>query len=308
MHVTHFNAPIFYKSKFIVTIHDLIHHRFTQESATTHNPYVFKIKRFAYHHVIAHAINASQTILTPSNFVKNEIVKTFRVDPAKITVTYEAAEEEYSRKPQTPDPGTQNLLGEYNIKQPFIIYVGNAYPHKNLERLLEAFEILTKRHSRSAQRNDQAHSGSEKELKLVLVCPRDIFWKRLKEKIEELRLEEKVILTGYIPPKELSEVLRSAQVYVFPSLSEGFGIPGLNAMAAGLPVVCSNIPTLKEVYGDAALYFNPGSPKDIAAKIKQVMTDKKTRSELVKKGQNHVKKYSWQKMAQETLKVYETAI
>jgi len=142
LHFTHFNVPVFYRGKFIVTIHDLIHHRFRQESATTRNLYIFKIKRFAYRHVINHAVKDSQKILTPSNFVKDEIVRTFRIDPAKIVVTYEAAEEEYFRTSSKFKVQSSKFLEKYNINQPFIIYIGNAYPHKNLERLLQAFKIL----------------------------------------------------------------------------------------------------------------------------------------------------------------------
>ena len=112
-------------------------------------------------------------------------------------------------------------------------------------------------------------------------------------------------MTGYIPANDLAIIFRSAKAYVFPSLSEGFGIPGLNAMAAGLPVICSNIPPLKEIYGDAALYFNPNDTFDIAQKVSKVLSDSKTRSFLVARGKEQVKKYSWQKMAKETLNIYK---
>jgi len=292
LHVPHFNAPIFYKGLFIITIHDLIHHQFSESSVTTKNPLIFKIKRFGYRFVINYAIKNSQKILVPSNFVKNELIKTFGVNPQKITVTYEAAEEEYFQKSNVKSQRS-NVLEKFSIRKPFLIYVGNAYPHKNLEKLLEAFKILTTNYEL-------------KTINLILVCPRNVFLKRLQENIEEQGLEDQVSLTGYIPARELSIIFRQAKAYVFPSLSEGFGIPGLNAMAAGLPVICSNIPTLKEVYGDAALYFNPHNPKDIAAKIQEVITNQQLSSDLVEKGREQVKKYSWQKMAQETLDVYES--
>ena len=119
-------------------------------------------------------------------------------------------------------------------------------------------------------------------------------------------LDSKVKMLGYQNPKDLADLFKKATAYVFPSLSEGFGIPGLNAMVTGLPVICSNIPTLKEVYGDAALYFDPNNPKDIASKIKKVFADSKTRSLLVERGEKLVRRYSWQKMARETLDVYES--
>src|SRR3989344_1667431 len=230
LHVPHFNVPIFYRGKFVVTIHDLIHHQFRQESATTHNLYIFKIKRFAYRYVIDHAIKNSQKILTPSNFVKNEISRTFKVNSSKIAVTYEAAEEEYFQKTQNSKllPSrlagkTQNLLKKYGIVTPFIIYVGNAYPHKNLERLLQAFKVIVNSSESIARRqsNSKTMNYELRPTNLILVCPRDVFWQRLKERIKDQGLEEQVFLTGYISSKDLSAIFRNAQAYIFPSLSEG---------------------------------------------------------------------------------------
>ena len=143
---------------------------------------------------------------------------------------------------------------------------------------------------------------------LAIVCPRDIFSERLNAEIAKRDLESQVAICGYLESKDLKLLFDNAKAYVFPSLSEGFGIPGLNAMAANIPVVCSDIPTLKEIYQDAALYFDPESPNDIAGKIKKVLEDQKTKAVLAKKGIELVEKYSWQKMAKQTLHVYESAL
>lgn len=283
LHVPHFNAPIFYRKKFIVTIHDLIHHKFSETSATTKNPIIFKLKRFGYTKVIENAIYKSQKIITPSKFVKEDIAKNFNLDPKKITVTYEAAEEEYFNN-KTPHTTSQN---------PTLLYVGNAYPHKNLNNLLDAIKILILKFKID-------------NFKLIIVSPRDVFSKRLEAEIENRGLKEKVELKGYLAPNELSKLFQKSTAYVFPSLSEGFGIPGLNAMASNLPLIASDIPVLKEIYGAAPLYFNPNDPEDIAQKIKTVLSNDKLRNELAKKGLVQSKKYSWQKMAQETLNLYES--
>ena len=293
LHIPHFNVPILYRGKFIATIHDLIHHQFSEQSATTKNFLMFKIKRTAYKTIIYSAVRRAAKIIVPSNFVKKQVISAFKINPEKIIVTYEAAEEEYFGQLKNSKLKTQNLLKMLKIKTPYIIYVGNAYPHKNLERLLDAFKILINHHS-------------TRVTNLVIVCLRDVFSERLNAEIAKRDLESQVALCGYLESKDLKLLFDYAKAYVFPSLSEGFGIPGLNAMAANIPVVCSDIPTLQEIYQDAALYFDPGNSGDIADKIKKILEDQKTRAILVKKGMGQVGKYSWQKMARETLDVYES--
>lgn len=290
LHIPHFNVPLLYNLSFVVTIHDLIHHKFSQESATTKNPIIFKTKRLAYRRIISHAIKKSKKIITPSNYVKREIINTFKVPESKIVVTYEAAEEEYFT----------NQLPTTRNQEPNLLYVGNTYPHKNIGTLLDAINIL--------KLKMRTLPEEVKNIKLFIVCPRDIFKSRLEKEIAEKGLTQRVEILPYQNVKDLTSIFAKVRAYVFPSLEEGFGIPGLNAMAAGLPLIASNIPTLKEVYGDSAVYFNPNDPTDIAQKINKVITSSKISNELIKKGKTQAQKYSWQKMAQETLDVYTSCI
>lgn len=286
LHVPHFNVPIMYRKRFIVTIHDLIHHHFAQESTTTKNILVYKLKRLFYKLTIKNAINKSQVIIAPSNFVKQEITTTFNIPQSKIKVIYEAGEEEYQI-------GTENkadFLKKYKIQRPFIMYVGNAYPHKNLENLFQAMKIMK----------------NKNKLNLVVVTARSVFAKRLKDSVDKMQLGNCITLTGYIPSQELKIILKQAQAYVFPTLSEGFGIPAINAMLSGIPAIVSDIPVLKEVYKDAAVYFDPKDPKDIAGKIEKVLGSPSLKEEKIKLGYLQAKKYSWLKMAKQTLKVYES--
>lgn len=279
VHIPHFNVPINMSGPFIVTIHDLIHHNFAQDSVTTRNPIVHKLKRAAYKFTIARAVKKSQKIIVPSKFVKQEIVKTFNISPEKIIVTYEAPEEEYFQIKHTPP----------QAKNPYILYAGNVYPHKNIQKLIDSLAHI-------------------KNLDLVLVCPRDVFWQRLKNYIHEKGVDTRVTVHGYLAPDKLTKLFKNARAYVFPSLAEGFGIPGLNAMAAGVPLIASDIPVFREIYQDAAYYFNPQDSKDIANKIKKVIENKNLQAELVKKEKNQVKKYSWGKMAKQTLSIYEGSL
>lgn len=243
--------------------------------SATRNPVVFKLKRAAYKFTINRAVNKSQKIIVPSNYVKEEITKTFKTSKDKIIVTNEAAEEEYfSHELATAK------------RKPFILYVGNTYPHKNILRLIDSLTYL-------------------KHLNLVLVCPRDVFWLRLEKHIKQKGLEARVSINGFLETSKLKHLFAQAEVYAFPSLSEGFGIPGLNAMAAGLPLAVSNIPVFREIYADAALYFNPRSTKDIATKINSIVMDKNVQKKLLEKEKTQVAKYSWQKMAKQTLSIYE---
>lgn len=277
LHVPHFNVPLLYRGKFVITIHDLIHHQFSQEATTTRNPLIFKIKRLGYKVVISWAVERAQKIIVPSNYVKDQVEGTFKVSPDKITVTYEAAEEEYLTETRDKREETRK----------FLLYVGNAYPHKNLNALLDALTLL-------------------RTLNLIIVSPRDVFTQRLKSEIKNRHLEDHVKLSGYLEAKDLVKLFHQASAYVFPSLAEGFGIPGLNAMAAGLPVVCSSIPTLKEVYGEAALYFDPHDQNDIAEKIAKTVRDSTLRQRLINSGYKQAAKYSWRRLAEQTLGVYES--
>jgi glycosyltransferase involved in cell wall biosynthesis len=173
---------------------------------------------------------------------------------------------------------------------PFILYVGNAYPYKNLERLVESFDLLDR-----------------PDYQLVLVGKKDYFYERLQTFIAQRGLKN-VIFTGFVSDGQLAWLYQHAAAYVFPSLSEGFGLPGLEAMAAGLPVISSNATCLPEVYGSAAHYFNPHDSADMATKIREVLDDDKLRQQLISAGQIRVKDFSWERMARETLEVYREVL
>ncbi len=177
------------------------------------------------------------------------------------------------------------------VKKPYLLYVGSAYPHKNLERLLQVFKIVLKKYP---------------DLHLVLAGKIDYFYQRLQKIAEEINLKSQVIFPGHVSDQELTWLYENGLAYIFPSLSEGFGLPGLEAMKQGLPVVCSNQGPLPEIYNQGAVYFNPEDTQEMADIILKVINSEDLREKLKKAGQNQIKKYSWQKCAQETLRVYES--
>lgn len=177
----------------------------------------------------------------------------------------------------------------------YFIYVGNAYPHKNLERLIEAMVSLNKE--------------IKDDIGLAIVSSRNVFVLRLEKLVKKLNAENYVKLLGFVPDGKLSGLYENSTAFVFPSISEGFGLPGLEAMASGTLVLASDIPVFKEIYQDNAVYFNPFGVDSIKDAMKLVLEMKgDERIKKISKGKEFTKRYSWVKMAQQTLDVYRTAI
>ena len=285
VHFTHFNVPLFYFGKFVVTIHDLILLHFPTIRSSTLSPVKYKFKFWAYKIIISSAIRRSSRIIAVSRFTKKDILENYpRIPQEKIAVTYEACDDYCLFNPKK----TEEVLARYGIMKPYILYVGNAYPHKNPERLIRAFEKL---------------ENYPVDLKLVFVGTEDYFYQRLKQQVADEKVTN-VIFAGFVPDYDLDGVFRSALVYVRPSLYEGFQLPPLEAMARGVPVICSDHPGAAEVLGEAAYYFKREDVDDMVRVIKLIAEDDNLRQKLQEKGYEQVKKYSWKKMARETLELY----
>jgi glycosyltransferase involved in cell wall biosynthesis len=324
VHFPHFNVPIFLPIKFIVTIHDLILTKFPTARATTLGPIKYKLKNLLYKIVIWSAVRRSKKIITVSEFTKKDIINYFKADPKKIIVTYEGVAdfgnqkttsrelvfdrggEQGSRTPSqslrtvrasSGSVSTGALLSsdrrKYKIHKPYLLYVGSAYPHKNLEGLIKIWPEVLKNN----------------KVQLVLVGKEDYFYHRVKNYARELGLwfEDKnspIIFAGYVSDEELKILYEQATAYIFPSKYEGFGLPPLEAMAHGCPVITSDKASMPEILGDAALYFNPEDEADMIKKINLILNDKKLREDLKKRGLEQVKKYNWEECAWETAEVY----
>lgn len=268
--------PVLYRGAAVTTMHDLTTVRFRNPSK---NPIVFWAKQQVYKWVNKKAARKSAAILTPTQFVKDDVVAFTGVRPDKITVTYEAAD--YI----TDEPAPIESLAD---KQ-FIMYVGRPMPHKNLGRLIDAYTELKKTHP---------------DLHLVLAGKKDALYEAHERRVRDEGITG-VTFTGFVSDAQLRWLYEHCQAYVFPSLSEGFGLPGLEAMAHGAPVASSNATCLPEVYGDAAEYFDPNSIQSIVTAIDRILTDETRRAELIALGQKQAQKYSWRRTAEQTLAVYE---
>lgn len=288
VHFPHFNVPIFWQGKYVVTIHDLIKHQSRGIKTTTRPTPLYWFKYLVYQLTVFFAVKRATKIITPSKWWKRELVERYHLKPGKIVVTHEGAGEFLKKKPTI---GGSAALRKYGITRPFVIYTGSLYPHKNVLRLVQAIQRF----------NNIYHLS----LSLVIACVRNVFLERFKREAEKIRGLDLVVLAGFVPDGELIALYKEAEAFVTPSLLEGFGLTPLEAMAVGLPVVSSDASCLPEIYGRAALYFDPLDVEDMAKKIKKVISDTKIRKTLIKKGFEQAKKYSWQKMAKETLKIYD---
>lgn len=274
--------PLLYFKTTITAVMDLTMLRFTRPGK--HSKIFHIIRMQAYKFLFWYSLKKSKHILTISNFVKNDIVSNYPFVKGKITTTYCASEPPINESPTKP----------IGISKPFIMHVGSPLPHKNIERLLKAFEILKQDYP---------------ELKLVLAGKKEFFFNKLiKNDIRLNKYKDHIVVPGFIDDNELKWLYENAEAYILPSLSEGFGLPGLEAMAHGTPLISSNATCLPEVYGDASHYFDPNSVNDMSEKISEVLNSNELRKQLVAKGYEQLKKYSWKKMAQETLAVYEAVL
>ncbi|HET7060339.1 MAG TPA: glycosyltransferase family 1 protein [Candidatus Saccharimonadales bacterium] len=276
VHFAKDHQPVLYRGPAITTMHDLTTLRFRNPAK---HWLVFGLKQFVYKRVVKLVARKSVTILTPSKFVKDDIVRYTGANPTKITVTYEAAD----IITDAPEP----IVG-LDGKQ-FLVYLGRPTPHKNLERLIDAFVKIR---------------ASHPQLMLVLAGKKDANYERIESDVRSRGIRG-VYFAGFANEGRLRWLYENCAAYVFPSLSEGFGLPGLEAMTHGAPVVSSNATCLPEIYGDAAHYFDPLDTQAMADAINEVLTDKDLRAGLIRRGREQAKKYSWQRMAEQTLSVYE---
>lgn len=284
VHYPHFNVPIFASKPFVVTIHDLILKKFPTRRVSTLGFFSYWFKNFAYHFVIFLALRRAKKIIAISDYTKKDILKYFNFNPKKIEVIYEGGVICDNKNEGSPRGEEMTVFRQFGVLKPYLLYVGNAYPHKNLKRLILAFAKI--KHS---------------DLRLVLVGEMDYFYKRLQK---EFINTQGLIFTDFVSDVDLEVLYRKAALYVFPSLCEGFGLPSLEAMSYGLPVVSSRATCLPEILGDAAIYFNPKNIDEMAEKIKEVLDSEVMRMDLISKGYERIKKYDWGKMAKETMRVY----
>ncbi len=234
LYTFHFNTPILSQVPAIVTVHDLIKTHFTGSDTTTHSLWMYRLKRYGYNQVIKRTLKQAQEIIVPTNTVKNDILSAFPfVRPEHIHSIPEAPDEIFRHNLKF-----KNL--RFEIPKNYVLFVGNVYPHKNLDVLLRAIQVI---------------KGRE----LVIVAKRSPFLDRILAPYDPSHIH----VLSELSDQELVSVYRQASVLVTPSLMEGYGLVGLEALMVGTQVIASNIPVYREVYGDKVTYFDPYSVSDL---------------------------------------------
>lgn len=270
--------PILYKGKHVTTVHDLT---LLRTYNSDKNWFVFHVKQLIGRFVFKQVAKNSAHIITPTYWVKEEYLEFSGISPDKITVTYEAANVFEDKIQRYKHPFRQYLL-----------YVGQQSDYKNIRRLGDAHQLLLKKYP---------------DLGLILVGKKTAAHLK-NEQYFASKNYKNILYTGFVENAERDYLFKNCSVYVFPSLMEGFGLPGLEAMGYGAPVASSNATCLPEVYGDAAHYFNPNNTDSMARAITDILENTSLRNELIKKGYEQLKKYSWKRMAQQTYDVYMDAL
>lgn len=282
-HAPHYVLPAGVRCPSVVTIHDCIHLMFPQ----------YLPNRLAYAYARAQmwaAARRSDCILTVSEASKRDILHLFNVPPEKIVVVYNAIDSHFSVTPS--EDAVARVRERYQLDHKFVLYVGNIKPHKNLVRLIEAFDELRR-------------SGQD-DLKLLIIGDQISKLPALRRAVHRHKLHKHVRFLGYVADDQLAILYRLASVFAFPSLYEGFGLPPLEAMASGTPVVTSNVSSMPEVVGDAAVLVNPYDVDAIVDGLRRVLTDPVLAAEMRRKGIERAREFSWERSVAQTWAVYQT--
>ncbi|MDO5561751.1 MAG: glycosyltransferase family 1 protein [bacterium] len=272
LHVPHFNAPYFWGgSKLVLTIHDLLWHEKKGMGVTTLPAWQYWLKYRAYLFLVDHVVARAQAIITVSQTAKKTITRFYPRAASKIKVIYNGV------KPQVKP----NVVAQEDAP---LLYVGSLYPHKNLEVVLRAL-------------------AREPHLRLQIVSARDAFAEKIEARVREMKLTSRVEFLGKVSDQRLTELYSRAKALVQPSFSEGFGLTGVEALQLGTPVIASNIAVFHEVYGEAAVFFEPESIVDFLTAVKK-STKLRASATWQRLAAQTAGRYNWDEMAQATLAVY----
>lgn len=285
VHFPNFNTPVIYSGKSIVTIHDLIHHRFPGKKKRN------VLHRLAYRYIIKKTVRSAKKVIAVSNNTKNDIINLLGIKPEKIEVVYEGASKIF--KEAVTKENLNLVLSKYNIDRPYVLAVSEWRKYKNLGFLVESFKKL----------DEELFNNYN----LVICGKVDPNYPEIADSIFDEK-KGSIIATGRISQSDLAVLYSGATCFVSPSLVEGFGLTYLEAQSSKVPVLASDIPVSREILNDSAKFFDPKNKQDFLEKLSEILLNKSVREHLVDKGMRNLERFSWQKAALETEKIYQEVL
>lgn len=292
-HVPLYRVPFLMPRPYVATVHDLSALVYARPDDWRNHLRLYQVRR---------GLRRAGKVIAVSAATRRDVENILGIPPQKTRLIYNAPDPRFiggfAADPTASDARRryrQRILDRYQIDYPFVLYVGNIRPQKNVPRLIEAFAVL---------RNQLAGREEYNDLRLIIIGDEISSYPAVRLAAMQSRVEDVVRFLGFIPIDALRVFYEAASVFAFPSLYEGFGLPPLEAMAAGTPVVTSNSSSLPEVVGDAAVVVNPENVFDIARGLRDVLIDPELRSTLISRGFTQVKRFSWQSTAKDVLATY----
>jgi len=288
--VVHFvtpNAAALYRGTKVVTVHDLTLLDFDTSRGSLPRRTAGKLKRLPFRLILMRQLATATRIVTVTGYVRDQLIKRFGIDPARISAVWNAADSVHL------SAAAEESVDGVTESDSLIFYVGTYFPYKNVRLLIEALALV---------------SRTRPDVKLVLAGKAAEYKDELLALAAARNVSDRVVMPGFITDGQLTWLYRNSRMYVYPSLSEGFGLQGLEAMAQGLPVLSSTATCLPEVYGDAALYFDPYAADDLAQKIVDLLEKPELAAELAARGHQRLSMFSWRATAEATHQIYLEAV
>lgn len=285
VHIPLNNVPIFMPKPYIVTIHDMSSLVFDYDSDTRDRLHLWRFRR---------GLERADRVIAVSGATRRDVLNLMNLPPDHVRQIYNAIDPGFLPI-ETDDRKRRAVLERYQIQYPYLLYAGSVNPRKNVARIVEALALL---------RQDLVDHPKYKDLRLVIIGDQISKYPALRRAVHQSRVTDAVRFLGFVKREELKVFYQGAEAFVFPSLYEGFGLPPLEAMALGTPVVSSGVSALPEVVGDAAMIVKPENVFDIARGIREVLLDDGLRADLIARGREQVKRFSWYETARQVLETY----
>lgn len=288
--IVHFplnRVPLLTRGPYVVTVHDLGILLFSEISSFHRALRNFRFQR---------GLLRARKVIAVSAATKRDLLKLVPVSKENVRLVYNAPDPRFFSSGQSDQSERDRILERYQIRRPFLLYAGTIRPQRNIPRLVEAFAVI---------RAEMESHPLYRDLRLIIIGDEISRYPAVRRAVMQSRVEQSVRFLGFVPFETLRIFYEMASAFVFPSLYEGFGLPPLEAMASGTPVIASGISALPEAVGDAAMLVNPENVFDIARGIREVLLDEPLRARLVQRGHQHASRFSWTKTAAEVIDIYQ---